>query len=132
MSMNDPLADMLTRIRNAVMVKFDSVDMPCSNLKKGVAEILKKEGYIRDYTVVEQGSQAVLKIDLKYDEHHQGVITGLQRVSTPGRRRYVKHDAVAKVMSGLGVAILSTSKGIMTDTMARAQKVGGEILCHIW
>ena len=132
MSMNDPLADMLTRIRNAVMVKFDSVDMPCSNLKKGVAEILKQEGYIKDYAVVEQGSQPVLKIDLKYDDHHQGVITGLRRVSTPGRRLYVKHDAIGKVMSGLGVAILSTSKGIMTDSTARAQKVGGEILCHIW
>ncbi len=132
MSMNDPLADMLTRIRNAVMVKFDSVDIPCSNLKKGVAAILKQEGYINDYTVVEQGNQAVLKIDLKYDAHHRGVITGLRRVSTPGRRLYVKHDAIPKVMSGLGVAILSTSKGIMTDRMARAQKAGGEVLCHIW
>lgn len=132
MSMNDPLADMLTRIRNAVMVKFDSVDMPCSNLKKGVAEILKQEGYISGYTVVEQDNRKVLQIDLKYDEHHRGVITGLQRVSTPGRRLYVKHDAIPKVMSGLGVAILSTSKGIMTDRTARTQKAGGEVLCHIW
>ena len=132
MSMSDPLADMLTRIRNAVMAKFDSVDIPCSNLKKGVAEMLKQEGYISCYTVVEQGNHSVLKIDLKYDEHHRGVITGLRRISSPGRRTYVKHDAIPKVMSGLGVAILSTSKGIMTDRMARAQKAGGEVLCHVW
>jgi small subunit ribosomal protein S8 len=132
MSMNDPLADMLTRIRNAVMVKFDSVDIPCSNLKKGVAEILRNEGYINDFSVIEQGRQAVLKIDLKYDEHHRGVITGLRRMSKPGRRMYVKYDKIPKVMSGLGVAILSTSKGIMTDRQARAQQVGGELLCHIW
>ena len=132
MSMSDPLADMLTRIRNAVMVRFDSVDIPCSNLKKGVAEILKSEGFINDYTVIEQGSQAVLKIDLRYDDNHRGVITGLQRVSKPGRRLYVKHDGIPKVMSGLGVAVLSTSKGIMTDKQARAQQLGGEVLCHIW
>jgi len=132
MSMSDPLADMLTRIRNGVMVRFDSVDIPCSNLKKGVAEILKKEGYINDFSVIEQGSQKILKIDLRYDDHHRGVITGLKRISKPGRRTYVKYDGIPKVMSGLGIAILSTSKGIMTDKQARAQQVGGEVLCHIW
>jgi len=132
MAMSDPLADMLTRIRNGVMVRFDSVDIPCSNLKKGVAEILKEEGYINDYSVIGQGSQQILKIDLRYDDHHRGVITGLKRISKPGRRMYVKYDGIPKVMSGLGIAILSTSKGIMTDKQARAQQVGGEVLCHIW
>jgi small subunit ribosomal protein S8 len=132
MSMTDPLADMLTRIRNAGMVKFESVEMPLSTLKAGVAEILKKEGYISGYQVIEDKIQGVSRVDLKYDEDHTGVITGLKRISKPGRRVYVKHDKITKVMSGLGVAIISTSKGIITDREARSQKVGGEILCEVW
>ncbi len=132
MSMSDPLADMLTRIRNALMVRFDSVEIPGSKLKQGVAEILKQEGYIRDYQVAREGVRSTITIDLKYDEHNQAVITGLKRVSKPGRRVYVSHDQIPKVMSGLGVAVISTSTGIVTDREARRQKVGGEVLCHIW
>ena len=132
MAMSDPLADMLTRIRNASMVKFDTVDMPSSNLKVGVAALLKQEGYITDYAEHTDGPHPQLRINLKYDERHQAVITGLKRVSKPGRREYVKHDRIKRVMSGLGVALISTSKGILTDKQAREQRVGGEVLCHIW
>ncbi len=132
MSMNDPLADMLTRIRNAAMAKFDHVEMPYSNIKKGVAEILMQEGYIGKIETVKKGKFDVLKINLKYDDHNCGVITGIKRVSTPGRRQYVGYDHIPRVMSGLGIAVLSTSKGIMADKQARDQKVGGEILCHVW
>ena len=132
MSMTDPLADMLTRIRNAGMVKFERVEMPLSKLKAGVAEILKKEGYISGYQVIEDKVQGVLRVDLKYDKNNSGVITGLKRISKPGCRVYVKYDEIAKVMSGLGVAIVSTSKGIITDREARNQKLGGELLCEVW
>lgn len=132
MSMNDPLADMLTRIRNARMVKFESLEMPHSKLKKGVAETLKNEGYISNYEVIASGVQDILKIHLKYDKHDTSVITGLKRVSKPGCRVYVKSDNIPKVMSGLGIAILSTSKGIMTDRQARRDGVGGEVLCNVW
>ncbi len=132
MSMSDPLADMLTRIRNAGMVKFESLEMPLSNLKVNVAKILKSEGYINDFQVVEDKNQGTLKIALKYDQHNRAAISGLKRVSKPGRRVYVKHDDIPKVMSGLGVAIVSTSKGVMSDREARAMKVGGELLCEVW
>jgi small subunit ribosomal protein S8 len=132
MSMSDPLADMLTRIRNASMVKFESVEMPSSKLKVGVADILKKEGYIVDYKVNEGGVQASLSIDLKYDQDNHGVITGLKRVSKPGRRIYVKHDQIPKVMSGLGISIISTSHGVLADKDARERKIGGELLCEVW
>ncbi|MCK5226630.1 MAG: 30S ribosomal protein S8 [Desulfobulbaceae bacterium] len=132
MSMSDPLADMLTRIRNAGMVKFRSVEIPLSNIKKGVADILKKEGYINDFMIIDNEKQGVLKIDLKYDSHDNKVITGLKRISKPGRRLYLRHDNIPKTMSGLGISILSTSKGIMTDKEARAKRVGGEILCEVW
>lgn len=132
MSMSDPLADMLTRIRNAGMVKHESVEMPLSKVKSGVAEILKREGYINDYQVVDAGKQGILHIDLKYDQHQGQVITGLKRVSKPGRRIYVKHDEIPKVMSGLGIAIVSTSQGIFTDREAREKQVGGELLCEVW
>lgn len=131
MSMSDPLADMLTRIRNALMVKFDTVDIPGSNLKQGVADILKQQGYIKDFHIQKDGIRSTLTIDLKYDQNTP-VITGLKRASKPGRRIYVKHDGIPSVMSGLGISILSTSKGIMSDSDARKQKVGGEILCQIW
>lgn len=132
MSMNDPLADMLTRIRNARMVKFESLEMPHSKLKKGVADILKKEGYISNYEVVSADVQDVLKINLKYDKNNASVITGLKRVSKPGCRVYVKSDNISKVMSGLGISILSTSKGILTDREARRDGIGGEVLCNVW
>jgi len=132
MSMSDPLADMLTRIRNAGMVKFESLEMPLSNLKADVAKILKSEGYINDFQVVKDEKQGTLKIELKYDQHNQAAISGLKRVSKPGRRVYVKHDEIPTVMSGLGVAIVSTSKGVMSDREARATKVGGELLCEVW
>ena len=133
MSMNDPLADMLTRIRNANMVNFSKVDMPFSNMKGQIARLLKEEGYITDYQVIEEkGPQNTLQIDLKYDQSGKQVITGLKRVSKPGRRIYARHNEIPKVMTGLGVSIVSTSKGMLTDNQARAQKVGGEIICDIW
>lgn len=130
--MTDPLADMLTRIRNAGMVKFETVEMPLSKMKTGVAAILKKEGFINDYQVVDKDTQGVLRIEMKYDQNNERIITNLKRVSKPGRRIYVKHDQIPKVMSGLGIAIISTSKGIFTDKEARAMKIGGELLCEVW
>lgn len=132
MSMSDPLSDMLTRIRNAGMVKFDSIELPSSKFKVGVAEILKREGYISGYQVIDNDKQGILKIDLKYDKRNDRIITGLRRVSKPSRRIYVKYDKIPKVMSGLGVAIVSTSKGILTDKEAREMKIGGELLCEVW
>ncbi|MDH5299018.1 MAG: 30S ribosomal protein S8 [Desulfobulbaceae bacterium] len=132
MSMSDPIADMLTRIRNGAMVRFERVDMPHSKLKVLVAAVLKKEGYISDYHVIEGGSQATLRVDLKYDQSNRQVITGLRRVSKPGRRVYVKTDEIPKVMSGLGMCVLSTSKGILSDREARALGIGGEYLCDVW
>ena len=132
MSMSDPLADMLTRIRNAGMAKFKSVDMPHSKLKANVAENLKKEGYIEGFQVIESKPQDVLRLDLKYDKNNRRVITDLQRVSKPGRRLYVRANEIPKVMSGLGVAIISTSKGILTGSEARSQGLGGEVLCEVW
>jgi small subunit ribosomal protein S8 len=130
--MSDPLADMLTRIRNAAMVKYPSVDIPFSKLKQGIATILKQEGYISDFAIVDEGHQGVLRLDLKYDQNNRAVITGLRRVSKPGRRIYKKTDSIPKVMSGLGIAILSTSSGIISDIEARKLGVGGEILCEVW
>jgi len=132
MCMTDPLADMLTRIRNAGMVKFETVEMPLSKIKTGVAAILKKEGFINDFQVLDTDTQGVLRIEMKYDHNNERIITNLKRVSKPGRRIYVKHDQIPKVMSGLGIAIISTSKGIFTDKEARAMKIGGELLCEVW
>jgi small subunit ribosomal protein S8 len=132
MSMSDPLSDMLTRIRNAGMAKFQNVDMPHSKLKAGVAEILKQEGYISDYRTIEENKQPILRINLKYDAENRKVITGLRKISKPGRRVYVKADEIPKVMSGLGIAVLSTSKGILADRQARIQGTGGELLCEVW
>jgi len=132
MCMTDPLADMLTRIRNAGMVKFETVEMPLSKVKTGVAAILKKEGFINDFQVLDTDTQGVLRIEMKYDHNNERIITNLKRVSKPGRRIYVKHDQIPKVMSGLGIAIISTSKGIFTDKEARAMKIGGELLCEVW
>jgi small subunit ribosomal protein S8 len=132
MSMSDPLSDMLTRIRNAGMAKFQTVDMPHSKLKAGVAEILKKEGYIGDYHVIEDSKQGVLRIDLKYDADNRKVITGLRKISKPGRRVYVKAKEIPRVMSGMGIAVLSTSQGVVADRQARLQGMGGELLCEVW
>ncbi len=132
MSMSDPLADMLTRIRNAVMAKFDTVEMPTSTVKVDVANVLKEEGYISDYRVIEGAVQGVLKIDLKYGPEDESIITGIKRVSKPGLRKYAKADAIPKVLNGLGIAVISTSKGVVTDKTARALNFGGEIICEVW
>ncbi|APU70772.1 MULTISPECIES: 30S ribosomal protein S8 [Companilactobacillus] len=132
MVMTDPIADYLTRIRNANMVKHESLDIPASNIKKSMTEILKNEGFIKDYEVIEDNKQNVLRIFLKYGKDQQRVISGLKRISRPGLRSYVDSDNVPKVLNGLGIAILSTSKGVITDKEARAQHVGGEVIAYIW
>lgn len=128
----DPIADMLTRIRNANMVKHETVDVPSSKLKVELAKLLKEEGFIADYEVKEQGKFKVISITLKYDENKKPVITKLQRVSRPGLRSYSKSKNLEKVLGGLGVAIISTSKGLLTDRKARKENVGGEVLCYIY
>jgi len=132
MAMTDPIADMLTRIRNALVVKHEQVQVPASNMKKAIADILTEEGYIKGYTVVDDGKQGILNITLKYTPNNERVITGLKRISKPGRRVYARKDEIPKVLGGLGIAILSTSKGVMTDKQARKLGVGGEVLCYIW
>ena len=132
MHITDPIADMLTRIRNANSAKHDTVDIPASNMKKAIAQILVDEGYIKNYKIIEDGKQGVIRVTLKYGEGKRQVITGLRRVSKPGLRIYSNVEEMPKVMKGLGVAIVSTSKGIMTDREARKQNVGGEVLAFIW
>ncbi|CAK8713332.1 30S ribosomal protein S8 [Desulfobulbus sp. F1] len=132
MSMSDPLADFLTRIRNAVRANFDTVEIPQSMLKVRVAEVLKQEGYITDYQLGDEGVQGTIKIELKYGPNREQVITGIRRVSKPGLRQYKKSEAIPKVMSGLGVGILTTSKGVISDREARRLHVGGELLCEVW
>ena len=132
MQISDVIADMLTRIRNANSAKHESVDVPASNMKKAIADILKEEGYIAGYQIVEDGKQGIIRITLKYGRGKQRVIQGLRRVSKPGLRIYSNCEDMPKVMNGLGVAIVSTSKGIMTDKKARKENVGGEILAFVW
>ena len=132
MSMSDPLADMLTRIRNGVHARFEQVEMPSSKLKVNVAKVLQREGYISRYQVIESGVQPVLRIELKYGPNGEQVITGIRRVSKPGLRQYKKCKNIPKVMSGLGIGILSTSQGVMTDREARRRNIGGELLCEVW
>ena len=132
MQITDTIADMLTRIRNANSAKHDSVDIPASNVKKAIAQILLDEGYINGFQVIENGNQGVLQISLKYGPNKSQVITGLRRISKPGLRIYSDVENMPKVMKGLGIAILSTSKGIMTDKQARKANVGGEVLAYIW
>ena len=127
--MTDPIADMLTRIRNALTVKKETVEVPVSNMKKAIADILVNEGYIKEVGTAENGN---LVLTLKYTENRQSVIGGLQRVSKPGLRRYSGAQGMPKVLGGFGIAIVSTNKGIMTDKQAKAQNVGGEVLCYIW
>ena len=132
MQITDPVADMLTRIRNANTAKHESVDVPASNLKKAIAKILLDEGYIKSYEVVEDGTQGVIRIQLKYLAGKEKVISGLRRVSKPGLRVYAGADELPRVLHGLGIAIVSTSKGVMTDKAARANHVGGEVLAFVW
>ncbi len=132
MSMTDPIADMLTRIRNATMVRHDRTDIPASKMKLELAKILKQEGYIRTFKVLEEGPQGVLRIYLKYSEDGEPVIHGLRRVSKPGRRVYRGVEELPKVRNGLGIAIVSTNRGVVTDEQARRLRTGGEILCEIW
>ena len=132
MQITDPVADMLTRIRNANTAKHESVDVPASNLKKAIAKILLDEGYIKSYEVVEDGTQGVIRIQLKYLAGKEKVISGLRRVSKPGLRVYAGADELPRVLKGLGIAIISTSKGVMTHKAARANHVGGEVLAFVW
>ena len=132
MQITDTIADMLTRIRNASAAKHDSVDIPASNVKKAIAQILLDEGYINNFSVAEDGRQGVITIVLKYGSNKSQIINGLRRVSKPGLRIYTNVEDMPKVMKGLGIAILSTSKGIMTDKQARRENVGGEVLAFIW
>ena len=132
MQMSDVIADMLTRIRNANNAKHVSVDAPASKMKKSIAQILLDEGYIKSYEVVEDGKQGIIRIQLKYAQGKQKVIRGIKRVSKPGLRIYASCEDMPKVMNGLGVAIVSTSKGVMTDKQARKENVGGEVLCFVW
>jgi len=132
MSMTDPIADMLTRVRNACMARHSKVEMPSSNLKASIAKVLKDEGYIKGYKVNKDDKQGVLKINLKYLDSRESVIEGIQRVSKPGSRVYVKGGDVPKVINGYGISILSTSKGLMVDRDARKSNMGGEILCKVW
>ena len=130
--MTDPIADMLTRVRNANMVKHETVDVPASNMKKEIARILLEEGFIRGYDVIEDGKQGIIRIQLKYGQMSERVITGLKRISKPGMRVYAAKDEVPKVLNGLGISIISTSKGILTDKQARKEGVGGEVICYVW
>ena len=132
MQITDPVADMLTRIRNANTAKHESVDVPASNLKKAIAQILLDEGYIKSFEVVEDGTQGIIRIQLKYLAGKEKVISGLRRVSKPGLRVYAGADELPRVLKGLGIAIISTSKGVMTDKAARAAHVGGEVLAFVW
>ncbi len=132
MSMSDPIADMLTRIRNANTVRHETVEMPASKIKKEIAEILKREGFIRDAEYIEDNKQGMIRIFLKYGQNNERVITGLKRISKPGLRVYAKSNELPKVLGGLGVAIISTSKGVMTDKEARQSKSGGEVVCYVW
>lgn len=132
MSMTDPIADLLTRIRNAIIARHDRVDVPASKIKVAIVRILKDEGFIKNFKVSKDNKQGMIRIFLKYSDRNTPVINGLERVSTPGRRIYQKSTEILPVLSGLGVAIVSTSVGVMTDKEARRQNVGGEMICQIW
>ncbi len=132
MCITDPVADMLTRVRNANSAKHETVDVPASNLKKAIAEILANEGYIKNYQIIDDNMQGIIRITLKYGANKSKVIQGLRRVSKPGLRIYANCEDMPRVMKGLGIAIVSTSKGVMTDKAARRQNVGGEVLAFIW
>jgi small subunit ribosomal protein S8 len=130
--MTDPIADLLTRIRNANMVRHEKLEVPASNMKKEIAEILKREGFVRDVEYIEDNKQGIIRIFLKYGSNNERVITGLKRISKPGLRVYAKATEVPRVLNGLGIALVSTSQGVLTDKEARAKQVGGEILGYVW
>lgn len=132
MSMTDPIADMLTRVRNALTAGKEKVDIPASAVKEGIARILRDEGFIINYRIIEDSKQGIIRITLKYSDSDIPAIENLQRISRPGRRVYVGTDEIPRVLNGMGIAILSTSKGILSDRDSRTQKVGGEVLCYVW
>ncbi|RKQ32332.1 30S ribosomal protein S8 [Oceanobacillus halophilus] len=132
MTMTDPIADMLTRIRNANMVKHEKLELPASKMKQEIADILKREGFVKDYEVIEDNKQGVLRIFLKYGPNEEKIITGIKRISKPGLRVYAKANEVPRVLNGLGIAIVSTSKGVLSDKEARSQAVGGEVMAYVW
>lgn len=132
MVMTDPIADFLIRIRNANMAKHESLEVPASKIKRDIAEILKNEGFVRDVEYIDDDKQGIIRVFLKYGKGNERVISGIRRISKPGLRSYVKADAVPKVLNGLGIAILSTSEGVITDKEARAKKIGGEVIAYIW
>ena len=132
MTMTDPIADMLTRVRNANTAKHENVDVPASNIKKEIARILLEEGFIKGYDVIEDGKQGLIRLQLKYGKTGERVIKGLKRISKPGMRVYADRDTLPKVLNGIGVSIISTSKGILTDKQARELGIGGEVICYIW
>jgi small subunit ribosomal protein S8 len=132
MVMTDPIADMLTRIRNANTVRHETVEIPASKIKREIAEILKQEGFVRDAEFIDDNKQGIIRLFLKYGQNNERVITGLKRISKPGLRVYAKSTELPRVLGGLGIAILSTSQGLMTDKAARQAKTGGEIICYVW
>lgn len=132
MTMTDPVADMLTRIRNANTVGHETVDIPASNMKKAIAGILSSEGYIKGFDIIDDGKQGIIRIQMKYGADKERVISGIKKISKPGLKVYAKKDEVPKVLGGLGIAIISTSKGIITDKEARKAGVGGEVICYVW
>jgi len=132
MQITDPIADMLTRIRNANAAGHDTVDIPASKMKKSIAQILQDEGYVRNFQIIDDGTQGIIRVSLKYGQSKEKVITGLKRVSRPGLRVYAGADELPRVLRGLGIAIISTSKGVMTDKAARSGHVGGEVLAFVW
>lgn len=132
MVMTDPIADLLTRIRNANMVRHEKLEVPASNIKKEIADILKREGFVRDVEFIEDNKQGIIRIFLKYGSNNERVITGLKRISKPGLRVYAKADEVPRVLNGLGIALVSTSQGVLTDKEARAKQVGGEVIAYVW
>jgi len=129
---SDPIGDLLNRIRNAQKARFDKLDIPASRIKANLCRILKEEGYIKNYKFIRDDKQGVLRVHLKYGESRDGALTGARRISRPGRRIYVGHEEIPRVMNGMGVSIISTSRGVMTDRQARKERVGGEVLCAVW
>lgn len=130
--MTDPIADMLTRVRNANTVRHENVDVPASNIKKELARILLEEGFVKGYDVIEDGKQGLIRLQLKYGKNGEKVITGIKRISKPGMRVYADSHSVPRVLNGLGISIISTSKGILTDKQARELGIGGEVICYVW
>ncbi|AQL55557.1 30S ribosomal protein S8 [Abyssicoccus albus] len=132
MTMTDPIADMLTRVRNANMVRHESLELPASNIKKEIAQILKREGFVKNVEFIEDDKQGVIRMFLKYGENNERVISGIKRISKPGLRVYAKADELPRVLNGLGIALVSTSEGVLTDKEARQKNIGGEVLAYVW